>query len=97
MNSPKNNSQDKEALISRWEHSGKGILQFCKEENILYHYFLYWRRKLRKQKPSARFIRLKQSGTEFFQNPSVEIILSNGNRISFNHIPEAGLIKQLAR
>ena len=83
------------ALIDRWKSSGKSINIFCKEENISYHMFLYWKKKYFKQTSSKGFIKIKPSTGLIAKESACEIIFSNGNRINFNSSPEVSYLKQL--
>lgn len=35
-----------EELIAEWQSSGQSGQAFCKTQNLVYHQFVYWRRKL---------------------------------------------------
>ena len=39
-----------QAIIEQWQASGLSAKTFCQQQQVTYHNFLYWRRKLR---PSA--------------------------------------------
>lgn len=34
------------AIIKQWQASGLSAAAFCQQHNVVYHNFLYWRRKL---------------------------------------------------
>ena len=35
-----------QAIIKQWQASGLSAAAFCQQHNVVYHHFLYWRRKL---------------------------------------------------
>ena len=32
--------------VTTWQQSGLSCTQFCQQQHLIYHQFLYWRRKL---------------------------------------------------
>ena len=36
-----------QAIIEQWQASGLSAKTFCQQQQVMYHNFLYWRRKLR--------------------------------------------------
>ena len=36
-----------QAIIEQWQASGLSAKTFCQQQQVTYHNFLYWRRKLR--------------------------------------------------
>ena len=90
-------AESKYAMIQRWEQCGKRVVQFCKEENISYHFFHYWRRKFLKGKSASagRFIKMKPK-TDFPSGKYSEVILSNGNRIVFFQPTDVSVLKHLS-
>jgi len=82
-------------MIGRWKVSGKSINSFCKEENIPYFTFLYWRDKLVKKKNRSGFIKIKSRVSPKIKDISCEIIFTNGARLNFSVLPEAGYLKAL--
>ena len=83
-------------LIERWQQSGKNIRQFCNDENIGYHAFHYWKKKLQKQSDSG-FIKLKPSASKPGSSGSFELVFTNGNRVVFHWLPSADFVKQLLK
>ena len=90
-------AESKFAMIHRWGRSGKRVAQFCREENIGYHFFHYWRRKFlnRESSSSGRFIKMKPK-TDFSSGKYSEVILANGNRIVFFQPTDVSVLKHLA-
>jgi hypothetical protein len=86
---------EREQLIDRWKESGRSIMAFCKEENISYYTFLYWRDKLVKKTNRAGFLKIKSSVSKKITDNTCEIIFSNGNRVNFSIRPEAVYLKAL--
>lgn len=86
---------DRQEMIDRWKASGKSIMAFCKEENISYFTFLYWRDKLNNKPRRSGFIKLKRSTPKPTKTNPCDIIFANGNRINFSVPPEASYLKDL--
>ena len=95
--------QEKKILNERWEQSGKSIIQFCRDENLSYHTFHYWRKKLASKntvttkKTGSKFIKLKSVSKEISGAGYCELILSNGHRLLFHQQPEVDFVKQLMK
>lgn len=79
------------------EQSGKSIQQYCNEEKIPYHTFLYWRKKIKREisKP-AGFIRFSPKPLSLAEARHAEVIFANGNRVVLFQAASADFIKQLA-
>ena len=86
---------DRFSMIDRWKASGKSINTFCKEENISYHMFLYWRNKYTRQTNPSGFIKIKSAKPISIKETTCEIIFANGNRVNFNSSPQASYLKEL--
>lgn len=82
-------------MIDRWKASGKSINSFCKEENVSYYMFLYWRDKYLKQTKPSGFIKIKSAEAISIKDSTCEIVFINGNRINFNSHPEVSYLKEL--
>lgn len=93
INSEKTN--DRLELIERWKASGKSIMSFCKEENVSYFTFLYWRDKLVKKNNRSGFVKIKRATRMMSNNSTCEIIFANGNRAKFSIAPQAPYLKAL--
>jgi hypothetical protein len=90
--------EDKIKMLYNCQSSGKSIQQYCKDENIPYHTFLYWRKKINKKdtpKPSG-FIALQSKPSFYKESKVAEVFFSNGNRVVLYDLPGALFIKQLA-
>jgi len=93
--------QEKALLIDQWQQSGKSIIQFCKDENISYHTFHYWRKKLSSRdafgtkKPGAKFIKLKNVAKRVVDPGYCEVVLTNGNRVVLHGQLQSDFIKSL--
>jgi len=85
--------QERIELVERWQKSGKTVIQFCKEENISYPTFHYWRKKLN---PSIEkgFVKLKTSAGGAVSD-YCEVIFTNGIRLLFHQQPQIDFVKQL--
>jgi len=74
--------------------SGYSIKQYCKLNNIYYHTFLYWKKKLSSKKGS-KLIQLN-SDTQYLPNRIFcDLILRDGNRFIFHQQPDVAFIKTL--
>lgn len=82
-------------MIDRWKASGKSINSFCKEENIPYFTFLYWRDKLVKKNNRSGFVKIKARVSKITKDNTCEIIFTSGNRLNFSAAPEAAYLKAL--
>jgi hypothetical protein len=49
MAKPQISKTEGQALIQKWEQSGKSIVDFCKEESIPTHRVNYWKKKCRNE------------------------------------------------
>lgn len=83
------------SMIDRWKASGKSIKAFCKEENISYHLFSYWKKQYSKQNNPKGFIKIKPVDHLIAKDSTCAIILTNGHRITFSNRPEVGYLKEL--
>lgn len=95
MKTSKDNFENKFETIERWKQSGKSISQFCKDENLPYHKFHYWRRKYIKTNNPIGFIKIKKNLREPLVGNYCELYFASGTRLVFNQKPEAGYIKEL--
>lgn len=96
MKGTKENDAIKFAMIERWQQSKQTISQFCKTENIAFHVFYYWHSKYKKQSnTSVRFIKIPAPEISQMQLTYCELHFTNGMRLVFNQMPNAGFIKQL--
>ena len=96
MKGTKENDAIKFAMIERWHQSKQTISEFCKTENIAFHVFYYWHSKYKKQSnTSARFIKIPPPEISQMQLTYCELHFTNGMRLVFNQMPNAGFIKQL--
>ena len=96
MKGTKENDAIKFAMIERWQQSKQTISGFCKTENIAFHVFYYWHNKYKKQNNiSAKFIKIAAPEISQMQLNYCELHFTNGMRLVFNQMPNAGFIKQL--
>ncbi len=56
---------------------------------------MYWRDKLVKKKNGSGFIKIKSSVSKKIKDTTCEIIFTNGARLNFSELPEAGYLKAL--
>ena len=83
-------------LIERWQQSGKNIRQFCNDENIGYHAFHYWKKKIQKKSENG-FIKLKHAAPVVAASIWCELVFASGNRVLFHQLPHVNFVKQLLR
>ena len=83
------------AMIDRWKASGKSIKSFCREENVSYYTFLYWRNKLVKKRNRSGFIKIQSPVSKPTHGTNCELIFTNGNRANFSIVPQASYLKAL--
>ena len=96
MKGTKENDAIKFAMIERWQQSKQTISGFCKTENIAFHVFYYWHNKYKKQNNiPAKFIKIAATEIPQMQLNYCELYFTNGMRLVFNQMPNAGFIKQL--
>ena len=96
MKGTKANDAIKFAMVERWQHSKQTISEFCKTENIAFHVFYYWHSKYKKQSNTPdRFIKIAAQEISQMQLNYCELHFTNGMRLVFNQMPNAGFIKQL--
>lgn len=61
---PTTSQPDWQQLLAEWQQSSLSGAEFCKRQNIVYHQFMYWKKKLispkSKSEPSklSRFVRV---------------------------------------
>ena len=96
MKGTQENDAIKFAMIERWQQNKRTISEFCKTENIASHIFYYWHSKYKKQNNTpAKFIKITASEIPQMQSNYCELHFTNGMRLVFNEMPNAGFIKQL--
>ena len=96
MKGTKETNAIKFAMIERWQGSKQTISQFCKIENIALHSFYYWHNKYKKQNNApGKFIKIAAPLITASQLNYCELHFTNGIRLVFNEMPDAGFIKQL--
>jgi len=79
--------------ISAWEHSGISQRNYCKQENINYPAFQYWRKRIRVK--SGQFVELKVDSV--IDNEPITINLPNGICLEVNDATNLKTIKDLVR
>jgi hypothetical protein len=90
------NRENNFKLIERWQSSGKSAGEFCKQENLSYHKFHYWRTKYHHQNNiGSDFIKIKATSRVPHEGIYCELHFTSGIRLLFNQKPEAAYIKQL--
>jgi hypothetical protein len=84
--------------IEQWQTSGKSITSWCKDNNISYNTFLYWRKRLdigkehSSQKQSSTFIELQDGGLAF---SGIELQIEGISLHIYQQFDEATLIRCL--
>src|ERR1035437_998015 len=96
MKSNKESDAIKFAMIERWQQSKQTVSEFCKSENVAFHVFYYWHNKYKKQnKAPAKFIKIAAPLITSSPLNYCELYFTNGMRLVFKDLPDAGFIKQL--
>ena len=67
-------------MIGEQEASGQAVRLFCQEHAIGEHCFYYWRKRLRKD-ATVGFALLETKTHEEDMAPSLELVLSTGERL----------------
>ena len=92
-------TEEKIAMIRRWESSGMSQNLFCKQEAITFHYFYYWLKKYRKQDnfpaQKGKFIKLSMPDKILVGNIYAEVNFKNGTSIRFHQPVNVSDLKQL--
>jgi hypothetical protein len=98
METTKKLPPDKQAMLDKFNSSGKSIKQYCLDENIPYHLMSYWQRKEKylKTGKDKKFIKVKFKEPSQTAQNKTELIFSNGNRIIFHGHVNMNELKQLA-
>jgi hypothetical protein len=90
MNTEINNESDSQDLaahwrrqIDHWQNSGLSQGQFCKDNDLTYHQFLYWRHKLNKPKSDQPITSAHSRGfttvtVQPMTEPGLSLSLPNG-------------------
>jgi hypothetical protein len=89
MTATQNNWEDR---IHAWEKSGLSQKAYCRQEQLSFSAFYYWRRKLAGN--NRRFVELKfkQTGDS---HPSIIVVLPNDIRIQISRDADFKAIEQL--
>ena len=62
---PNTQTQDWQKLLIAWKHSSLSGTEFCKQRNLAYHQFVYWKQKLSKptiqpdQQTQSAFVKIE--------------------------------------
>jgi transposase-like protein len=96
MNNYSQIPEEKQRILSDWKASGQSIASYCKDHNIAYHGFLYWRKKLSSFGGSSKKKFIKLTPPSSTPVLSTEIIYPTGKRIVFHYAVEVSILKQLA-
>ena len=86
--------------INIWKNSGLSGPKFCHANNLIYHQFSYWRKKLdiTQGKPlspssmSAGFVQVSYAATE---TESLQLILPNGVEVTGINTTNVSVVRQL--
>lgn len=97
MNPPtKFTTEQREELIERWKHSGKGKKEFADENGIKYMTFIDWVRKRKRKKsievPAEQFIPLEIPSSSIFAELNF-----GGKKIVFHQRISAEYLKIILR
>lgn len=97
METPATLRNEKEEMIRRWQQSGLSQIEFCRKENISFHGFYYWKKRICKteKKPSGKFLKLR-TAPPLPVNIFAEVILQNGSRVVLHREVPLKELKQLA-
>lgn len=96
---PSNLNLHWQALIKQWQASGLSGSQFCIQQDLVYHQFMYWKQKFSKQTPIAK----SSSGNGFARviaqpntsESGLSIVLPNGVEIRNIGPANIDLVNQL--
>lgn len=85
-------------MIERWQQSGLSQIAFCRQENISFHGFYYWKKRFCKEKkpPAGKFLKLRAPAASSTGNIFAEVILTNGVRIHLHREVPLQALKQLS-
>lgn len=76
-------AEEAQQMLTSWQESGLSQKEFCARENISFHRFYYWKKKLsgKIKMPSEKFIKLP--APPFDTDPGIfaEVILPNNCRV----------------
>ncbi len=79
-------------LIAEQEASGQPARPFCRERGIGDHSFYMWRKRLR-QDETVRFALLETKAPISTTGPSLELVLSSGERLRIGNGVEAATLR----
>jgi len=84
--------------IQSWQQSGQSQKEYCQENNLAYHVFIYWLTKLRRQQGPIEqsFIPLTMSPPVEHSGTDLEIAFPNGVRLKVSS-GDLKFISQLIR
>lgn len=87
------------AMVESWKQSGLSQKAYCEQNNIRYHVFHYWYKRLREQQgvvEEGTFVPLNVKTSTFpVCNSAIEILLPDGKRILFHQPVGADFLKAL--
>ena len=88
--------------MAGWKNSGLSQQKFCKNNNLVYHQFLYWRHKLKQTTNKSQQQTRQPSGSGFASvsiqpatEPGLSLLLPNGLIIQGIHANNLSLVSQL--
>ena len=72
-------------MLTEWKQSGKNVAEFCREVNISYHTFHYWRKKelSGSSKQPSGFIELIPDQSVPTERKYHEVVFRDGKKIIF--------------
>ncbi|WP_374964424.1 IS66 family insertion sequence element accessory protein TnpA [Spongiibacter tropicus] len=91
------------AQIARWQASGLSAAEFCKQHQLSYHRFIYWKRKLSnsdvgRSSKVGGFVRVVSSGsgnTPSFPESGLTLVLPGGIQLKGLHEGNVALLGQI--
>ena len=97
MEKNENNRQEKIAMIKRWQDGGLSQKDFCREEQIPYHIFHYWYKRVRAGENPVRkkFVKIPANHLALSECRA-EVHFANGTRIVLHGNVKVSELKQLA-
>lgn len=88
------------SIIDQWQQSGLSQKAFCRDRSLRYSSFHYWfkiYRNHRGEQPAANehtFVPLRLERVSS-ASPVMELVLVDGKRILFHHLPTTDFLKAL--
>jgi hypothetical protein len=96
MASREQTRRDWELLIAQWRKSGKSVVHFCRERDLVYRQFMRWRQRI-KQAPRSKALTLIPVTTPVEKRTSLVVRLPNGIGIEVERGFDEALLSAVAQ